>query len=173
MDITITIDDTSVHNLLKTLQSRIRTMQPVMRSISEIMRDEVEENFAQQGRPKWKPLKASTIANRAKQGHWPGKILQMHGYLAASISAKATNTQAIVGTNVEYAAIHQFGGKTSPHTIRPKNKKALFWPGADHPVKAIKHPGSSVPARPFLAIPETGIEKIPQRLARYITQALA
>ena len=100
MDITITIDDTSVHNLLKTLQSRIRTMQPVMRSISEIMRDEVEENFAQQGRPKWKPLKASTIANRAKQGHWPGKILQMHGYLAASISAKATNTQAIVGTNV-------------------------------------------------------------------------
>ncbi|HOE18771.1 MAG TPA: phage virion morphogenesis protein [Syntrophorhabdaceae bacterium] len=169
MDITIKVDDTGVQNLLKTLQSRIKHMQPIMRSISEIMRDEVEENFAQQGRPKWEPLKASTIANRTKQGYWPGKILQMHGHLAASISAKATDTQAVVGTNVKYAAIHQFGGKTPPTVIRPKNKKALFWPGAAHPVKSVKRPGVTIPARPFLIIPETGMGKIRQRLIQYIT----
>ena len=61
MDITIKVDDTGVQNLLKTLQSRIKHMQPIMRSISEIMRDEVEENFAQQGRPKWEPLAINPV----------------------------------------------------------------------------------------------------------------
>lgn len=31
---------------------------------------------------------------------------------------------------------------TEPHTIRPKGKKALYWNGAAHPVKAVKHPGT-------------------------------
>ena len=31
---------------------------------------------------------------------------------------------------------------TRPHTIVPKNKQALFWPGAGHPVKMVKHPGT-------------------------------
>lgn len=31
---------------------------------------------------------------------------------------------------------------TLPHIIRPKKKKALFWAGADHPVKEVKHPGT-------------------------------
>ncbi len=170
MEITIKVDDTGVQNLLKVLQSRIQHMQPIMRSIAEIMRDEVEENFAQEGRPKWKPLRPSTIAKREKEGHWPGRILQVRGQLAASITAKATDTQAVVGTNVEYAAVHQFGGKIGPRIIKPKNKKALFWPGAAHPVKSVKHPGATIPARPFLKIPETGMEKIRQKLARYITE---
>jgi len=29
-----------------------------------------------------------------------------------------------------------------PHIIRPKNKKALFWRGAKHPVKMVRHPGT-------------------------------
>lgn len=31
---------------------------------------------------------------------------------------------------------------TKPHLIKPKNKKALFWNGASHPVKEVKHPGT-------------------------------
>lgn len=51
-----------------------------------------------------------------------------------------------VGTNVQYALGVEFG--TSPHIIKPKNKKALFWKGANHPVKSVKHPGTK--AQPFL-----------------------
>jgi phage virion morphogenesis protein len=172
MDITIKVDDTGVQNLLKTLQSRIQHMQPIMREIAEIMKDEVEENFAQQGRPKWKPLSPFTIAARRKgKGSIKGlMILQSSGILAGSISAKATDTQAIVGTNVKYAAVHQFGDKTSPTVIKPKNKKALFWPGAKHPVKSVKHPGVTIPARPFLSIPDIGMAKIRQTMTRYITE---
>jgi len=31
---------------------------------------------------------------------------------------------------------------TRPHEIKPKDKKALFWRGAKHPVKKVMHPGS-------------------------------
>jgi hypothetical protein len=31
---------------------------------------------------------------------------------------------------------------TRPHDIVPKNGQALFWPGASHPVKKVRHPGT-------------------------------
>jgi phage gpG-like protein len=74
-----------------------------------------------------------------------------------------------VGTNVAYAAIHQFGGKTKPRVIQPKNGKALFWPGAAHPVQSVNHPGSTIPARPFLP-DESGLDwaEIESALTRYL-----
>lgn len=57
---------------------------------------------------------------------------------------------ALVGTNVPYARIHQLGGKTRPHVIKPKNKKALAFGG--RVVKSVNHPGSNIPARPFLSL---------------------
>ena len=32
---------------------------------------------------------------------------------------------------------------TKPHYIFPKNKQALYWEGARHPVKSVYHPGTS------------------------------
>lgn len=60
-----------------------------------------------------------------------------------------SQTQALIGTDRKYAAIHQLGGRTPPRIIRAKPGSALFWPGAAHPVKEVKHPGSKIPARPF------------------------
>lgn len=59
-----------------------------------------------------------------------------------------------VGTNVKYAEMIEFGTgihgpKGQPFEIRPKNKKALYWPGLPHPIKRVKaHPGQK--AQPFL-----------------------
>jgi hypothetical protein len=41
---------------------------------------------------------------------------------------------------VEYGRHLEEG--TPPHIIRPKNKKALYWRGAKHPVKVVRHPGT-------------------------------
>jgi len=46
-----------------------------------------------------------------------------------------------------YAVFVHEGSK--PHIIEARNKKALYWPGAAHPVKRVFHPGSK--ANPFLA----------------------
>ncbi|EGK12961.1 phage tail component protein [Desmospora sp. 8437] len=70
------------------------------------------------------------------------------GRLRSSIRHNQTDGGfgAEVGTDVKYAPHIEFG--TRPHTIRPKNKKALYWKGAKHPVKVVHHPGTK--ARPFL-----------------------
>lgn len=73
--------------------------------------------------------------------------------------------RAIIGSDRRYAAIHQLGGKTPAHVIKPRNKKALFWPGAGHPVGAVKHPGSKIPARPFFPFYASGAAT-PQAKAR-------
>lgn len=101
--IEIKVDDKEVQNLLKNLANRLQDMRPLMKKLAGIMHDAVEENFQQEGRPKWKPSKRAM-----KQG---GKTLQDTGSLAASISTRYNNNSAVVGTNKKYAAIHQFGGK--------------------------------------------------------------
>ncbi len=132
--------------------------EPLMRAIAAEMRDAVEENFAQQGRPAWLGIKRD------------GMILQKSGRLASSIVMVSDNDSATVGTNVEYAAIHQFGGKTKPHVILPRNKKALAFNG--RVVKKVNHPGSDIPARPFLALTEGDEEKIVTTVSEYLFKSL-
>jgi phage gpG-like protein len=81
--INITVDDKGVVQLLKRIEQKMGNMRPVMRVIAGIMHDAVEENFEKEGRPKWKPLKKSTIKQRERKGHWPGKILQVADSLQA------------------------------------------------------------------------------------------
>lgn len=47
---------------------------------------------------------------------------------------------AEIGSTVPYAAFLEQG--TPPHDIRPRNKRALAWKGATHPVKVVRHPGT-------------------------------
>ena len=83
-----------------------------------------------------------------------GQTLSDSGRLRASITHRVGvgGDSVAVGTNVVYAGIHQFGGRTPARTIRARQKQALWWPGAAHPVKAVRHPGSDMPARPFLGL---------------------
>lgn len=101
--IKLDIDDREVKKELTRLAGRVQNRQPLMRKIAGIMKDAVEENFEQEGRPKWKPSKRAM-----KQG---GKTLQDTGQMAASVSEDYDNDSAAVGTNKKQAAIHQFGGK--------------------------------------------------------------
>lgn len=39
-----------------------------------------------------------------------------------------------------HAALLEFG--TRPHVIEPRDKQALSWPGARHPVARVNHPGT-------------------------------
>jgi hypothetical protein len=63
------------------------------------------------------------------------------GMLRRSITGKveAGGNRGIVGTNVRYArAVHE---GYDPFIIRPKAAKALYWKGAKHPVRRVRHPG--------------------------------
>ena len=69
------------------------------------------------------------------------------GHLRRGITTDVGNMEVTVHTsNIKYARGVEEG--TRSHIIRPKNKKALYWKGAKHPVKSVRHPGSR--AKPFL-----------------------
>ena len=96
---------------LKELAAKGRNLRPFMRKAAGVMEDAVEENFEQEGRPRWPELAEATKKDRARTGNWPGKMLQRSGQLAASIGRKYDDESASVGSNKEYAAIQNLGGK--------------------------------------------------------------
>ncbi len=128
----------------------LRNKRPLLREIAGIMHRAVEDNFAQEGRPRWPDLLPSTKLARAKTGNWPGKILQRSGSLAASVNWRITEGSAVVYTNKKYAAIQNFGGKTKAHVIKPREKRVLAFGGII--VRSVNHPGSKLPARPFMKL---------------------
>ena len=69
------------------------------------------------------------------------------GHLRHGIATDVGNLEVTVHTsNIKYARMVEEG--TRPHIIRAKNKRALYWKGAKHPVKSVRHPGSK--AKPYL-----------------------
>jgi phage gpG-like protein len=75
------------------------------------------------------------------------------GRLRSSIGAELLPGSAVtIGTNVVYARIHEFGGRTRPMTIEPVRRTALRFTVGGRTVfaKRVSHPGSHIPARPYL-----------------------
>ncbi|MGH8350982.1 MAG: phage virion morphogenesis protein, partial [Pseudomonas sp.] len=85
-------------------------------------------------------------------------------HLQSSIRYQVEGEAVRIGTDVPYAAAHQFG--TPARVIRPRHGKALSWPGAGHPVKQVNHPG--LLARPFLGLSSEDESDILAMLADYL-----
>lgn len=69
------------------------------------------------------------------------------GRLLESLRSEVHDKVLRVGSlDCNYATDVETG--TPPHVILPRNKKALHWPGADHPVARVNHPGTE--PRPYL-----------------------
>jgi phage virion morphogenesis protein len=92
-----------------------------MRGIATELASQTEQNFENEGRPQWPELSDTTTERRSKNGHWPGRILQVSAAgLAASITTHATDSSALIGSNKPYAAMMQLGGDQAdfPHLRR-------------------------------------------------------
>ena len=73
--------------------------------------------------------------------------------IAASLTADAsTVTVELTSAGVPYAAIQEHGGRTPAHDIVPVKALALAFAGLGGTVFArrVHHPGSTIPARPYL-----------------------
>jgi len=144
-NIEIKIDNKAVEEALLKVASKCEDMKPLMKNIAGIMADAVEENFEQEGRlDKWQELAESTIKKRKKTKHWPGRILQVEGQLATSITTQYDNESAVIGSNLAYAAIHQLAGQAG------KGKKV------------------SLPARPYLKLSENDQNQILEKVTKHL-----
>jgi len=68
------------------------------------------------------------------------------GFLVQTFQAQLTTGMLRWFPTASYAPFVEFG--TKPHIITAKNAKALYWPGAAHPVKSVNHPGTK--PNPFM-----------------------
>jgi HK97 gp10 family phage protein len=68
------------------------------------------------------------------------------GYLRGSVYTDYEPLRGEIGYKAKYAGFVHDG--TAPYTIVPTTKKALFWKGAAHPMRSVRHPG--IKANPFL-----------------------
>lgn len=134
--IEIKLDNKAVEEALLKVAQKASDLRPLMKNIAGIMADSTEENFKEEGRPKWQELSETTKTARKKTGHYPGQILQVSGQLALSITTQYDNNSAIIGSNKVYAAIQQLGGNAG------KNKKV------------------NIPARPYLNLSEDDYNEI-------------
>lgn len=65
----------------------------------------------------------------------------LSGLLKDSLYIDEHNIGGTIMTDLEYVVYVIF--PTEPHEIVPVNAQALFWEGADHPVKRVQHPGTT------------------------------
>lgn len=143
--IEIKLDNKEVESRLLNLAKRSENLRPLMKNIAGIFAYSTEENFKEEGRPKWENLKDSTIKQRTKRKYWPGMILQVTGQLASSVNTYYDDTSAIISSNLAYAAIHQLGGETG------RNKTA------------------EIPARPYLKLTDNDFEEILHVCENFLT----
>ncbi|MBN2895038.1 MAG: phage virion morphogenesis protein [Campylobacterales bacterium] len=156
-----------IRTTLSKLHDATHNMHPMMAEIGNMLINEIDETFEDEGRPKWTPLSRTTLRlgytnmgkSKKKKTHpnngkvskgFERKILQKSGRLRGSITKEITNNSATVGTNLEYAAIHQFGGMA----------------GRGRKVK--------IPARPYMPINKAGNLKpsLRQDILEYVQKTM-
>lgn len=76
-------------------------------------------------------VRSATRKPKMGKGHYFRSIKS--SFLEGSFTGKLETDSSVAG-------IIEFGSR--PHIIRSGKNKSLFWPGAKHPVKEIKHPGT-------------------------------
>ena len=168
--IDVKIDDREIKALFQRLQGRVKDLTPAMKVVGQIVRTSVVKNFEVGGRPqRWKPSRRAVVEG--------GRTMIDTGRLMKSITSRAYRDRAEVGTNVIYAAIHQFGfegdvevkshiRKVKSRDIRKGRKKIAS--GITVVRSHSRH--MNIPARPFLMVQDEDWREIREAILEYLME---
>jgi phage virion morphogenesis protein len=152
VSVNVKIDDSEIRELLSQVLARMDDVTPAMKEIGEIVLESVQRNFEEKRSPegsRWQPLAPSTVKEKLARGRSPTDILIDRGILMGSIHRQADAHGVTIGTNVVYAAVHQFGAAFT--TL--KGRRTV-----------------RIPARPYLGVRDTDWPEIRAALARFIVE---
>lgn len=153
--IQIRLDDHGVIQALAQAAARAADLTPLLDNIGASLVRSTEMRFEREQGPDgqaWPPSIRALIEG--------GKTLLDQGILYASLTHRATPTSVEVGSNVLYAAVHQFGA-----TIEAKNAKALkFKVGGRY----VSKESVTIPARPFLGIDDGDRTMIAETVSKWL-----
>lgn len=146
--ISIEVDNKEVQKALSAAIKAVDNISPALKSIGQGVVNSTKQRFADEESPdgeKWADLSALTLSRKRND-----KILTESSALSR-VHAHVSGNVLEVGSNLKYAAMHQFGGKTS--------EKSMF-------------PNSIIPARPFLGFTHEDMEDAIDILTRYVSNPL-
>ena len=150
--IVIKYDDADVLSVLTQLHERMGDLSPVMQQIAGYMHDSSEQAFANQRDPvtgdPWPEFSDTTLQLRPDRAG--GQLLRDSAQLVGSLMQESDGLSAYYATDKPYAAMHQFGGTTSPRSMIPNVE---------------------IPARPFLGLDDVAKEDILDMLAGYLVES--
>ena len=161
---------------LNNIPALIKNVDGILQATAEVVGEYLEgkvlDMIDEQGQGQWEPLADSTIAQKGSAKIWENKG-GLRAQIVDRILADGLGKTIQVGIfESEYgyiASLLEFG--TDAYTIRPKEKKALYWKGLPHPVKEVHHPG--IPERPLFRLTfDLEKENIEQLIARELDRQI-
>lgn len=167
--IDITLDDAAIRAAFGRLQDTMRG--GVLKAIAAGLVEETQHRFDRGIGPTgtaWAALHPAYAA--IKRG--PG-ILREAGMLQRSITSHVSGSRVVVGSNLVYAAVHQFGA-----TIRPRSAKALVFrlgmtgPRGGRSSGIVRASAVTIPARPYLGFGRDDRQMVMDVLQDAVTRAL-
>jgi phage gpG-like protein len=109
--VSVSVDDRQVRIGLGDLRSSVTDVRPLLNIAGEVMRGSIARTFREEGSPagSWPKLAISTLRKKKyTSGHM---LLVMRGILRSSFTYAPAGNTLTIGTNVVYAAVHQFGSR--------------------------------------------------------------
>jgi len=171
--IRISVTDDQVMATLDRIDRVAQQPGDIMAAIAAHMVMSTQRHFETETGPssKWAPLSPRTANKRiGRRRRGTANMLRVSNRLYSSITGESTEKEATVGTNVLYAAIHQFGGEIQKaarsqdiHLSTGKGRKRFVRASAKRKRSMTVQVGAhtiTIPARPFLYLDESDFREI-------------
>ena len=175
MPVTIEVRNGHVITNLRRVVRELNNPTPALKLVGALAQRAIARNFAKQTDPHGKPwarLAPATIAARRNKKKSSIKILidtgQLKNSLGAADALQISDSEARIGTNVKYAAIHNFGAGARSSIRRPADVLSAF-------VKPAMIGGRSfgaIPQREFMGVPADEQLKIVDALNRFVRRVV-
>lgn len=152
MGAVIKVDLSGISKLQSVISNLDRRFSPgknLMMSIAATLRSTTQDRFSTKLTPDGKTWSSSLVKS---------------GDLRKKLDIDANDTTAIVGSNLEYAAIHQFGG-----VIKPKKAKVLAFNVGGKNIFANK---VTIKANPYLGISESDEDEIAATIQDFFDESI-
>lgn len=171
------LNDKEARQALRNLMAAGGDLSRPMATISQKLLNSVRKNFREGGRYS----RADSIIGGSTKWQDPvdppsnGSTLYRSGHLYQSIMPESDSDTATLSTNVEYAALHNFGGERTSYA-----RSELFTRNRDATTKKFAKGTTSgkghtigehtvtTPARPFMVVQESDIEDAKIILKRFL-----
>ena len=151
--IEITVNDSAIIAALQALAQRCNHLSPAMRDIGGVLTESTKQRFDTTTGPdgrEWAPNTGFVSVKKQKEGAG-SQPLTLQGILGDTIDYQLLGDDGVmVGSNMDYAAMQQFGGT----------------------VQQFPHLWGDIPARPFLGVSPADETKILHIIQRYLESAL-